>query len=70
MCERRVETCESTAHVSLSNFLKDGTTIINSDISQDGQHHYHPRLLKDYIKTWPFASRRTATFHRFNSTTT
>ena len=49
--ERYYETCKSTAEVALYN----GTTAIGSDISQDGQRHYHHGHLKDYIpKTLPY----------------
>ena len=41
--ERDGETYKSTAKVRLN----DGTTIIGSDISEDGQHHFHYTLLKD-----------------------
>jgi len=29
--------------------LSTGTTVINSDISEDGEAHWHPGLLEDYI---------------------
>ena len=49
--ERHVETCESIAEVRLD----DGTTVIGPDISQDGEYHPHPCLLKDYIpETLPY----------------
>ena len=49
--EKHRETVKSTAVVSLS----DGTTIINSDISKDGEKHIHHDHLKDYIpKTLPY----------------
>ena len=49
--EKHLETIKSTAGVNLS----DGTTVINSEISRDGQPHVHHDHLKDYIpKTLPF----------------
>ena len=49
--ERRGETEESTAWVVLFN----GTTVINSDISEDGERHIHPALLEDRIpETLPY----------------
>jgi hypothetical protein len=49
--ERHGETAKSTARVGLST----GTTVIRSDISEDGEHHFHPDLLEDYIpKTLPY----------------
>ena len=65
------ETIKSTAGV----WLCTGAAFINSDISRDRELQHHFDYLKDYIpKTlpycWPFASARTATFLRFNSTTT
>ena len=48
--EKHVETEKSIAWVNLC----DGTTVIRSEISQDGEDHLHPRHLKDYIpKTLP-----------------
>ena len=45
------ETYKSTAYVLLHN----GTTVINPDISEDGEQHIHNGLLKDYIpKTLPY----------------
>ena len=45
------ETYKSTAGVRLD----DGTTAIFSDISEDGEQHFHPALLKDRIpKTLPY----------------
>ena len=36
-------------------FLSTGTTIIRPDISEDGEQHCHPGLLKDLIpKTRPY----------------
>jgi hypothetical protein len=49
--ERPGETYKSTAFVGLYN----GSTVIHPDISEDGEFHDHPSLLKDYIpKTLPF----------------
>ena len=49
--ERPGETYESTAGVH----LKSGTTAILPDISEDGEEHRHPGLLKDYIpETLPY----------------
>ena len=49
--ERDGETYTSTAKVWLSK----GTTLINSDISEDGEPHVHYDLLKDLIpKTLPY----------------
>jgi hypothetical protein len=49
--ERLGETYKSTAYVRMD----DGTTLILSDISEDGEHHDHHGLLKDLIpKTLPF----------------
>jgi hypothetical protein len=49
--EKHVETVKSTARVYLSN----GTTRIGSDISRDGEQHFHHDHLKDYIpKTLPY----------------
>ena len=49
--EKHVETVKSTAGVSLIN----GSTIILSAISQDGQQHIHSHHIKDYIpKTLPY----------------
>jgi hypothetical protein len=49
--ERHGETDESTAGV----WLDDGTPVIRSDISEDGEDHFHHGLLKDYIpKTLPY----------------
>ena len=49
--ERDDETYKSTAVVMLFN----GTTVIRSDISEDGEHHRHYGLLEDYIpKTHPY----------------
>jgi hypothetical protein len=49
--EKHGETIKSTAAVLLSN----GTTLISSDISKDGEGHIHCGHLKDYIpKTLPF----------------
>jgi hypothetical protein len=49
--EKHGETIKSTAGVSLST----GTTVIDSDISSDGEFHYHPDHLKGYIpKTLPY----------------
>ena len=49
--ERDGETSRSTAYV----LLDQGTTVICPDISEDGEHHYHPYLLKDRIpKTLPY----------------
>ena len=49
--EKHRATEKSIARVDLCN----GTTVILSDISQDGEDHYHPRHLKDYIpKTLPY----------------
>jgi hypothetical protein len=49
--ERADETETSTAGVNLG----DGDTVIYSDISEDGQDHYHEGLLKDYIpETKPY----------------
>jgi hypothetical protein len=39
------ETYKSTAGV----FLDSGSTLIHPDISEDGEKHYHPGLLKDLI---------------------
>jgi hypothetical protein len=66
--EKYLETYESTARVS----LRCGTTDIYSDISLDGQEHLHGLHLRPHIPEapYPFASPRTATFLRFNSTTT
>ena len=47
----RLDCTTSTAFVSLD----DGSTVIHPDISEDGEFHDHPSLLKDYIpKTLPF----------------
>lgn len=43
--EKHGETIESTAWVNLFN----GTTVIRSDISQDGEQHVHNYHLKDYM---------------------
>jgi hypothetical protein len=49
--EKVSETIMSTAYV----WLSDGTTVIDSGISQDGQQHVHHGHLKDYIpKTLPY----------------
>jgi hypothetical protein len=49
--ERHEETKKSTALV----FLHNGTTVIHSDISEDGKQHRHIALLKDYLpKTLPY----------------
>jgi hypothetical protein len=49
--EKHGKTNKNTVWVSLSN----GTTVINSDISRDGQQHIHQGHLKDYIpKTLPY----------------
>jgi hypothetical protein len=49
--ERDEETFKSTAKV----WLDSGRTVIDSDISEDGERHYHPGLLKDYIpETLPY----------------
>jgi hypothetical protein len=49
--ERPGETYKSTAKVRLDV----GTTFIEPDVSEDGEKHIHPRLLKDYIpKTLPY----------------
>jgi hypothetical protein len=49
--ERHGETRKSTAVVVVYH----GTTIIRPDISEDGEEHHHPSLLKDYIpKTLPY----------------
>jgi hypothetical protein len=46
-----METYKSTAKVILSN----GSTVIYSDISEDGEQHFHHNLLKDRIpKTPPY----------------
>jgi hypothetical protein len=46
-----VETHKSTAWVGLAN----GSTYINSDISEDGEQHSNHGLLKDHIpKTLPY----------------
>ena len=69
--EKHGETNKSTAWVRLT----DGTTDINSDISEDGQRHCHFGHLGPHIPEAPFdgspcAARQSATFFRFNSTTT
>ena len=43
--ERHGETVQSTAYVWMHN----GTTVIRSDISEDGEQHGHYGLLKDHI---------------------
>ena len=49
--ERSGDTGQSIAMVDLG----ESTTVIRSDISEDGEHHGHHDLLKDYIpKTLPF----------------
>ena len=49
--ERHGETWTSTATVDLT----DGTTVIWSAISEDGEDHFHLGLLEDYIpKTLPY----------------
>jgi hypothetical protein len=49
--ERAEETWDSTAYV----LLDEGTTVVCSDISEDGEDHIHEDLLKDYIpKTLPY----------------
>ena len=48
--EKHGETHESTAEVWLNN----GTTVIRSDISQDGQYHYHAGHLRPHIPEAPF----------------
>lgn len=49
--DRHVETWKSTAYV----FLSKGTTVIYPNISKDGEVHYYPSLLEDYIpKTLPY----------------
>ena len=49
--ERPEETCHSTAEVD----LYDGTTEISSDISEDGEEHFHSGHLEDHIpKTLPY----------------
>jgi hypothetical protein len=49
--EKHMETFMSTAMV----YLSDGTTTIGSDISEDGEAHWHHSLLKDLIpKTLPY----------------
>jgi hypothetical protein len=49
--EKHGETINSTAVVDLF----DGTTVILSGISKDGEEHYHHSHLKDYIpKTLPY----------------
>ena len=53
--EKDGETYKSTAFVE----LRDGMTRINTDINEDGQHHFHNCHLRPHI---PDAQRRT--FHR------
>jgi hypothetical protein len=49
--ERQEQTWRSTAYV----WLNDGSTFTNSDISRDGEEHYHYRHLEDHIpKTLPY----------------
>ena len=48
--EKHGETNKSTACVCLD----DGTTCIKTDISQDGQDHYHDRHLGPHIPEAPF----------------
>ena len=49
--ERVMETYKSAACMDLST----GSMVICSDISEDGEQHIHPGLLKDYIpKTLPY----------------
>ena len=49
--EKDGETHKSSAFVDLG----DGNTFINTDISQDGQEHFHPSHLKDHIpETKPY----------------
>jgi hypothetical protein len=49
--EKHGEMVKGTAGV----YLYGGTTIVNSDISKDGQHHVHHFHLEDYIpKTLPY----------------
>ena len=49
--EKDGETHKSTAWVNLHS----GTTVIQSDISRDGEQHVHLNHLKDYIpKTLPY----------------
>ena len=48
--EKHGETYESTAWVDLD----DGTTCINTDISEDGQDHHHPDHLGPHIPEAPF----------------
>ena len=48
--EKHVETHTSTAWV----WLGDGSTLIRSDISQDGQEHIHPGHLRPHIPEAPF----------------
>ena len=69
--ERHVETWKSIAEVELDTRM----TVIRSDISEDGEQHYHFGLLKDYIpKTLPYdlALRisKDGNVPRFNSTRT
>ena len=71
--EKHWETHKSTAWVH----LRIGTTDIFPDISQDGQHHSHHNHLGPHIPEAPFdlavhacAVKQSATFLRFNSTTT
>ena len=48
--EKHGETADSTALVSLGN----GTTVIGTDISEDGQRHYHHVHLRPHIPEAPF----------------
>jgi hypothetical protein len=49
--EKHLETRESTARVELGN----GSTVINTDISEDGQNHFHIGHLEDHIpETKPY----------------
>ena len=69
--EKDEETSNSTAHVSLD----DGSTNIYSDISEDGEYHFHDDHLKDHIpetKPYDLALRITkdGSYYRFNSTMT
>ena len=48
--EKNLETYKSTAWVNLGS----GTTDIRSDISEDGQDHYHPFHLGPHIPEAPF----------------
>jgi hypothetical protein len=48
--EKHGETYKSTAFVCLD----DGTTVIRTDISEDGQQHFHPDHLGPHIPEAPF----------------